>query len=122
MNFEFMAHDTLTTGRIKTNDLPPVELGNKIGNGLALDVRLEPKETGDGLVEIEDMPMFIDHQHAILNRVEQRFQESPLAGQTLDDILKTLRIESAHAAQNLVKKAGHGHQREPRRPKSECRK
>ena len=69
---------------------------------------LQAQQTRDGLVEIDNAPRFIDDQHAVLDRVEQRLEQRALASQPLDHSLKALRVEAPKAAEDFVEKTGFG--------------
>jgi hypothetical protein len=124
MYFELLPNDS-TPGGVGPDQLFPIKLRDKVGDGLAFHVVLQTEEPGNGLIEIKDAPLFIHHEHTVLNGIEERFQESPFSGQSLHHALQPLRVEPADASQNLVNKTGlrsHGENLEIRRPKSEGRK
>jgi len=52
--------------------------------------------------------MLVHDQHAVLDGVEERFQETPLARQPLDDGLQTFGVEPSNAAQDFVEETGFG--------------
>ena len=62
----------------------------------------------DGLVEINHAPVFVHDQHAVLNRVEQRFKKTAFAREPLDDRLQTFRVQPPNAAKHFVEKTGFG--------------
>jgi len=43
------------------------------------------EQSGNGLVKVYDAAMLIDHEDAVFNGVEDGFQETPFARQSLDD-------------------------------------
>ena len=71
--------------------------------------RLQTDQARDGLVEINDAALLVHHQHAVLNRVEQRFEKTAFARQPLDDRLQTFRVQPPDAAKHFVEKTGFGH-------------
>ena len=80
----------------------------KISEGLTLDIRLQTDEPGDGLIEIDDPPLFIRHQHPVLDGVKQGFEKAAFAGQPLDHGLQTFCVQPADAAKHFIKKTGFG--------------
>ena len=62
--------------------------------------------TSNGLVEIKNSPLLVHDQDTVLDSIEKSFKEGPLAGQTLDDRLKTFGVQSVDASKNLVEKTG----------------
>ena len=73
---------------------------------LSLDAGLQTDEARDGLVEINDAALFIHHQHAVFNRVEQGFEKTAFLGEPLDDSLQTFRVQPSDAAKHFVEKTG----------------
>src|SRR5438876_11669645 len=108
MHLEFMADDSRSSLRIDTRDFLPIHLRNKIGDWAALNIRLQPQITSDGLIEIQDAAGLIKHQDAVFDRVEEPLQEAPLPRQALDDGLQSFGIKPADAAQNFIEKTGIG--------------
>ena len=73
-----------------------------------LGVRLQTDEPRDGLIEINHAPLFVRHQHAVLNGVEQRFEKTAFAREPLDDGLQPFRVQPPDAAKHFVEKTGFG--------------
>ena len=88
MDLELMPHDALAARVVEPANLLPVQFGDEIGDGLAFDVGLQAEQARDGLVEVEDAARLIHHQHAVLDGVEERFEEAALARQALHDGLQ----------------------------------
>src|SRR5437879_13665710 len=101
-----MPHYSRAAGVIHFGNLSPIQIGQKIGDLLTLDVRLQAEQTSHSLVEVEDFSALIYYEHTILDRIEQRFQEASLPGQSLDNGLQPLRIQPPYASQHFVKKTG----------------
>ena len=70
--------------------------------------RLQADQPRHRLVEVEHPTLFIHHQHAILDRIEQRLQKTPLARQPVHHRLQPFRIQPRDAAQHFVEKTGFG--------------
>ncbi len=64
------------------------------------------QQARDRLVEINDAAMLIDHQHPVLDGIEERLQKIAFPRQPLHDGLQPFGIEPADAAQHLVQKIG----------------
>jgi len=55
-------------------------------------LRLQSEQLGHRLIEIDDPPLLVHHQHAILNRIEERLQKTSFPGQPLDDRLQAFGV------------------------------
>ena len=108
MHFKFMPHDALAAGVIRLRNLLPIQFRQKFRDVLSFVAGLQADEPRDGLVEINDPPLFIHHQHAVFNGVEQRFEKTALARQPLDDGLQPFRVQPPDAAKHFVEKTGFG--------------
>src|SRR5580658_2602561 len=85
----------------------PIQFRQQFRDGAALDlVRVPIEQAGDGLVEIDNASVLIDYQHAVLDGIEDGFQEAALARQALDDRLQPFRIQTADAAEETINKTG----------------
>ena len=73
---------------------------------LFLVAGLQTDEPRDGLVEINHASVFVHDQHAVFNRVEQRFEKTAFAREPLDDRLQTFRVQPPDAAKHFVEKTG----------------
>ena len=90
-------------------DAFPVQFGQELGDGPAFRLLGPPaQELGDGVVEIDDAPVLIEHQDAILDGVEQGLQEIALAREPLHHGLQTFGVEPPDAAQHFIQKARFG--------------
>jgi hypothetical protein len=108
MHFKFVAGDAFTTCVIRPRNLFPIHLGQQSCDELSFNAGLQTNQSGDGLVEINDVTLFVHDQHAVFNRVEQRFKKTALPRQPLDDSLQTFRVQPPDAAKHLVEKTGFG--------------
>ena len=108
MHFKFVAGDAFTTGVIRPRNLFPIRLGQQSCDVLSFHAGLQTDQSGDGLVEINDVTLFVHDQHAVFNRVEERFEEAALPRQPLDDSLQTFRVQPPDAAKHFVEKTGFG--------------
>ena len=106
MDLELVPHDALAARVVEPANLLPFQLGDEIGDRLALDVGLQAEQARDRLVEVKDAPGFIHDQHAVFDGVEERFEEAPLAGQALHDRLQPGLVEPPDARQHLVEETG----------------
>ena len=106
MDLELVAHDALSAGVIEPDNLLPLDVRDEVGDRLALDIGLEAKKPRDGLVEVENMPGFIDDQHAVLDGVEEGFEKTALSRQALDDRLQSFGVDAPDAPENLVEETG----------------
>jgi hypothetical protein len=97
-----MPHHPVATLRIETRDCLPVEIRQESAYGLAFHVRLNTQQPGDCLVEIKNTPCLIDHEHTILDCVEERLKKVPLAGETLHDGLQPFGIKPPNPPEHLV--------------------
>ena len=71
---------------------------------------LDSQQLRHRLVEIKNAPLFIDHQHTVLDRVEQRLEKVPLARQTTHHRLQPVRIQPPDAPQHFIEEVGfRGH-------------
>ncbi len=103
-----MAHDAFAAGGIGARNLFPVHLRQNFRDVPFIVARLQSDEPRDGLVEINHAPVFVHDQHAVLDRVEQRFEKAAFACKPLDDRLQTLRVQPSDAAKHFVEKTGFG--------------
>ena len=86
-------------------DAVPIQFRQEVGDGPAFHLVRRPiEQMRDGVVEIDDPALFIEHQHTVLDGIEQRFQEIALARQPLHDGLQPFGIQPPDAAQHLVQK------------------
>ena len=104
MHLEFVTDYALSTALIKLDYLLPFQIRNVIGDWLPLDfsINLQAQQTGHALIAVKDSPVFIHHQHAVLNGVEERFKKAALPYQPLHHGLQPLGIEPVDATKNLV--------------------
>ena len=102
VDLELVPQNAPAAGMVEPANLVPLELRDEVRDGPALDVGLQAEETRDGLVEVEDAPGLIDHQHAVLDGVEEGFEEAALARQTLDNRLQPGLVQTTNAGQHLV--------------------
>src|SRR6266853_5624450 len=110
MNFEFVAHHALAAFSVEPGYFFPSQLGDKIGDGLTLDICLQTEQARDRLIEIKNAASLIYHKDAILDSIEQCFQKTALARKLLDHVLQSLGIQPSDAAQNFIQEirfAGH---------------
>src|SRR5882724_8268517 len=113
MHFEFMPHHAFASGAIKLFDFFPLESRDEIGDRPTLRTGLKTKKSSDRLIEVENMPAFIDNQNTVFNRVEKRFEKTALTRQSLNDGLQPFGIEPPDSVEHLIKKAGlNGHSRD----------
>ena len=109
VHFKFVPHDLLSSGAVSRGELFPIQLRQIPRQVMAFGLlRFQSEQIRHGLVEINDPSLLVHHKHAVFNRVEQRFQKTPLARQPLNDGLQTFGIEPANAPEHLVEKAGFG--------------
>ena len=108
MHLKFMARDALAARDIGFGNFFPIHFRQPGGDVLSLDAGLQADQPRHGLVEINDAALLIHHQHAVFNRVEQRFEKAALAREPLDDRLQTLRVQPPDAAKHFVEKTGFG--------------
>ena len=106
LDLKLMPYHPLPSRVIELADLAPFELGNEIRNGLAFDVGLQAEQARHRLVRVEDAARLIHHQDAVLDGIEERFEEGPFARQALNDCLQASLIQSSDARQHLVEEAG----------------
>ena len=106
VDLELVAHDALAACGVEPANLLPFELGDEIRDGLALDVGLQAKEAGDGLVVVENAAGLIHDQHAVFDGVEERLEEAPFARQALHDGLQPGLVQPPDAGQHLVEETG----------------
>ena len=115
-HLELLPQDARAAGLLALHQPRPVEFRQVATDvftfGLA---RLQADQVRDRLVEVENFSRLIDHQHAVLDRVEQSLEKAPLARQSLDDGLQALLVEPANAAQHAIQKAALGGAHEKRR-------
>src|SRR5205085_12544439 len=97
MHLKFMSHNSAATSSIKTHNLLPFQLRNKIGDWLPLDIRLQSKKARHRLIEVKNPAMLIDDQYAVLDRVEQGLQERAFPSKALRHRLQSLRIQARYA-------------------------
>src|SRR5258706_6866387 len=93
---------------VEARDLFPIQFRQKADHRLAFHARLQADQARDGLIEVNDAPPLIRHQHAVLDRVEQRLQQTALACEPLDDRLQPFRVQPPDAAKDFVEKTGFG--------------
>ena len=108
MHFKFVAHDALAARVVGFGNHLPVQFRQNVRDVQILGVRRQADEPRDGLVEINNAPGFVHHQHAILNGIEQCFEKAALAREPLDDRLQAFRVQPPDAAKHLVEKTGFG--------------
>ena len=101
LDLKLVPHDALAARMVEPANLLPVELGDEIRDRLAFDVGLQAEEARYRLVEVEDAPGLIHDQDAVLDGVEERFEESPFARQALHDRLQTGLVQPPDARQHL---------------------
>ena len=106
MHLKFVAGDALAPRDVGFGNLFPIHFGQPGGDVLSFDAGLQTNQARHGLVEINDAALLIHHQHAVFNRVEQRFEKTALAREPLDDCLQTFRVQPPDAAKHFVKKTG----------------
>ena len=74
-----------------------------------LEAGLRPQKFRDGSVEIDDSTVFIGNEDPVFNSVEQCLKKTALTRKSLDNGLQSLRVQTANATEDLVKKAGFGY-------------
>ena len=112
IHFKFVPHDLLSPGAVSPGELFPIQLRQIPRQVLAFGLlRFQSEQIRHGLVEINDPSLLVHHEHAIFDRVEQRFQKTPLLRQALDNGLQAFRVEPANPPKHLVEKAGFGRHR-----------
>src|SRR6185369_1256458 len=93
-NFKFLPHHSRPFLRVQLGATRPIKLRQEFRNEFALRFSgMQPKESRNRFVEINSPSIFIEHEDAIFDCVEKRFQKTAFARKTLHDSLKSLRIE-----------------------------
>ena len=109
IHFKLVPNDLLPSGAVPRRQLFPIQIRQIPPHRLSLGIlRLQPEQICDRQIEIDDTSLLIDHEHSVLDRVEQGLQKASFARQALNDGLQTFRIEPANAPEDLVEKAGFG--------------
>src|SRR6185503_3326064 len=113
MDFEFVPQDSCPARRIRAGQRGPIQLRQEPRDRLPFRRRMvQAQQARDGLIEVKDTPRFINDQYAVLDCVEQRFEQRTLARQPLYDSLEALGVEPPKAAEDFVKETGFGRSHE----------
>src|ERR1043166_2420426 len=106
IDFKFMSDPARNSRRIETGDLVPIEIGDYLSDWLALDARLDTEQTSNGLIKIEDPPVFVGYEHAIFNCIEERFQERSFPSEALNHCLEPFSVNPTEPAQDFIEEIG----------------
>ena len=105
LDLKLVPHHALAARMVEPANLLPVEFGDEIRDRLAFRTGLQAQEPRYRLVEVENAAGLIHDQEAIFDGVEERFKESPLAGQALHDCLQPSLVQPPDARQHLFQEA-----------------
>lgn len=107
LNLEFEPENTRPFVFDESDDLVPFEVRQDLSGRLARGgVRLDSEQTSCSLVQVGDTPVGIDHQHAIFDRMQQRFEKVTFPRKALDDLLQTVCVKACDPAEDFVEKTG----------------
>jgi len=108
-DFEFVPGGVRAAAAIECGDLLPIEFGEEPRDRLSFGALGDQTEqAGDRLIAVGHPSLGIDDEHAVLDGVEERFEEVALPRQSLDHLLQVRRVEASEASEDLVEKTGFG--------------